>query len=122
MKLNKISTIYFSPTNTTKTIVETIANVFSSEINTYDITFDRTKKVENFKEDELLIIGMPVYGGRIPYLVQEFVKNLKANNTLCIPVVVYGNRDYEDALLELSDYLEEGGFKIVSAGAFIGEH
>ena len=43
MKLNKISTIYFSPTNTTKTIVETIANVFSSEINTYDITFDRTK-------------------------------------------------------------------------------
>ena len=118
----KISTIYFSPTKTTKTIVETIANVFSNEVNTYDITFDRTKEVKNFKEDDLLVIGMPVYGGRIPYLVQEFVKNLKGENTLCIPVVVYGNRDYDDALLELCDYLEEGGFKIVSAGVFVAEH
>lgn len=118
----KINTLYFSPTNTTKTIVEAIANVFSNEVNTYDITFDRTKKIESFKSDDLLIIGMPVYGGRIPPLVQDFVKNLKGDNTLCIPVVVYGNRDYDDALLELSDYLKENGFKVASAGIFVAEH
>lgn len=122
MQLNKISTLYFSPTNTTKTIVNTIANIFSNEVTNYDITFDRNIKVDEFKENELLIIGMPVYGGRIPTIVVDAVKNLKANNSLCIPVVVYGNREYEDSLLELSNYLTDCGFKIASAGAFIAEH
>ena len=99
MKLNKISTLYFSPTNTTKTIVNTIASVFTNEITNYDITLDRSIKIDKFKENELLIVGFPVYGGRIPSLVVDVVKNLKANNSLCIPIVVYGNRDYEDSLL-----------------------
>ena len=36
--------------------------------------------------------------------------------------MVYGNRDYEDALKELSDTLVDAGFVPVSAGAFVGEH
>lgn len=122
MQLNKISTLYFSPTNTTKTIVNTIANVFSNNVTNYDLTFDRSIKIDEFKENELLIVGMPVYGGRIPPLVVDAVKNLKANNSLCIPVVVYGNREYEDSLLELSNYLIDCGFKVLSAGVFIAEH
>lgn len=37
-------------------------------------------------------------------------------------VVVYGNRDYEDALLELHDILSENGFVVVAAGAFVARH
>ena len=37
-------------------------------------------------------------------------------------VVVYGNREYEDALLELKNLAIEQGFSRVAAGAFIGEH
>lgn len=36
--------------------------------------------------------------------------------------MVYGNRDYEDALLELRDTVASLGFTPLSAGAFIGEH
>ena len=34
----------------------------------------------------------------------------------------YGNRAYEDALLELRDVVTRAGFKPIAAGAFIGEH
>lgn len=37
-------------------------------------------------------------------------------------MVVYGNRDYEDALIELKIRMEERGFKVIAAAAFIGEH
>lgn len=37
-------------------------------------------------------------------------------------MVLYGNRDYEDALKELCDLVSEQGFVPVAAGAFIGEH
>ena len=37
-------------------------------------------------------------------------------------MVVYGNRDFEDALIELRDIAEELGFIPVAGGAFIGEH
>ena len=37
-------------------------------------------------------------------------------------IAVYGNRDYEDALIELRDTAVELGFTPLSAGAFIGEH
>jgi hypothetical protein len=49
-------------------------------------------------------------------------KQLKARNTLAIIVVVYGNRAFEDALLELKNYAVELGFHPVAGGAFIGEH
>ena len=33
-----------------------------------------------------------------------------------------GNRDYDDALLELADIAAEDGFDVVAAGAFIAQH
>ncbi|MDL2311224.1 4Fe-4S binding protein, partial [Peptostreptococcaceae bacterium OttesenSCG-928-C18] len=37
-------------------------------------------------------------------------------------MVSYGNREYEDSLLELTDILTKQGFNIVGAGAFITKH
>ena len=37
-------------------------------------------------------------------------------------MVVYGNREYEDALLETKDALEANGFQVIAAAAFIAEH
>jgi ferredoxin len=37
-------------------------------------------------------------------------------------VVLYGNRNYDDALIELKDLLEADAFRVVAGGAFIGEH
>jgi len=71
---------------------------------------------------ELVIIGAPVYGGRLPVNAIDRFRQLKASNTLAILIVLYGNREFEDALLELKNLALELGFIPIAAGAFIGEH
>lgn len=63
-----------------------------------------------------------MYGGRLPVNVAETFARLKGNNAMAIVMAVYGNRDYDDALLELTDILHENGFRIAGVGAFIGQH
>ncbi len=117
--------IYFSPTGTTAKITKEIANGLGGKKIEYNITLpqkrDEYRNLE-FNEDELVIIGLPVYGGRIPAFLEDYLSSFKGNNTPAIITVVYGNRDYDDALLELKNIFEAGGFKSVAAGAFIGEH
>ncbi len=72
--------------------------------------------------DGLAVIGSPVYGGRIPIDMISRLRRLKGNGIPAAVVVLYGNRAYEDALLELRDLALETGFRPVAAGAFIGEH
>ena len=124
MNISSVKLIYFSPTRTSKQIVEGIANgIQDGPIEHLDLTSPKIKSQE-FREfhDELAIIGAPVYGGRLPIDAVSRLQRLKANNTPAVVVVVYGNREYEDALLELRDLASEAGFKPVAGGAFIGEH
>jgi ferredoxin len=81
-------------------------------------------RIREFEEisDELAIIGSPVYNGRIPTEAIDRLQRIRGNNVPAVVVVVYGNRAYEDALLELRDLVTESGFKPIAAGSFIGEH
>ena len=124
MNINAVKLVYFSPTRTTRRVVESIAEgVQVGMVAQLDLTPPEARARE-FEElhDELVIIGAPVYGGRIPIDAVHRLHRLKANSTPAVIVVVYGNREYEDALLELNDLAVEVGFKPVAGGAFIGEH
>jgi len=55
-----------------------------------------------FAED-IVLLAVPAYCGRVPEEIVPFMKTLKGGNKPVILTVVYGNRDYEDALLELPD-------------------
>jgi ferredoxin len=121
---NSVKLIYFSPTRTTKKIVEGIAAAFHGKsVKPFDLT-PPTAKTEPVNElfGGLAIIGTPVYAGRIPSDAIHRLQRIKANNTLAVVVVVYGNREYEDALLELKDLAINAGFTPIAGGAFIGEH
>ncbi|WP_068964727.1 EFR1 family ferrodoxin [Desulfosporosinus sp. BG] len=121
--------MYFSPTGTTKKVVSGIIKKISENIggetpiNYIDFTLPsvRTNPV-SFSEQDIVIIGVPVYAGRVPNVLLNYLNSIIGNNALAIPVVVYGNRNYDDALIELKDILESNGFKVIAAGAFIGEH
>jgi ferredoxin len=124
MNIISVKLVYFSPTKTTQKVLEGIAEALEvGNINYLDLTPPdaQTRRFEELK-DELVIIGTPVYGGRVPIDAIPRLRRLKANNTPAVIVVVYGNRDYGDALLELKDLAIEIGFKPVAAGVFIGEH
>jgi ferredoxin len=124
MNLTSVKLAYFSPTGTTRKVLEGIAEaVQAGGVDHLDFTRPeaRTRRPEELR-DELTIIGIPVYGGRVPADAAHRLRRLKANNTPAVIVVVYGNRKYDDALLELNDLAMEIGFKPVAAGAFIAEH
>lgn len=109
MEITRVNLVYFSPTQTTRKTLRAMASVFSVEVKEYDITLNREIEVPVFGADELVIAGVPVYGGRIPLLVESFFQSLKADHTPAAVVGVYGNRHYDDAVLELADYLQADG-------------
>ena len=124
MEVKKVKLIYFSPTGTTKKVLEGIAKGLTVEdVEQVNLTLpEKVQKIIPSFSDELVIIGAPVYGGRLPVDAINRFKQLKASNTLAIIIVVYGNREFEDALLEMKNLAVELGFKPVAGGAFIGEH
>ena len=124
MNIQSLKLVYFSPTGTTKAVIQEIArgiNHGNTEI--IDITSPeaRTHPLQT-TENDLLVIGLPVYMGRLPALLMEWLHLVKAYNTPTVCIVVYGNRVYGDALLELKNILVERGCKPIACAAFIGEH
>ncbi len=118
----KVYIVYFSPTNTTKTIVKQIAKEINPE-QTQEIDLTQGFEQEEVViEDSIVVFGAPVYRGRVPVEAMEQLKKIKGKDSKAVVVAVYGNRQYDDALIELKDISEDQGFKIIAAAAFIGEH
>lgn len=69
----------------------------------------------------LLLAAVPVFGGRVPAVALERLAALSGSGP-AVALAVYGNRAWEDALLELSDALRAGGFQVVGAAAFVAQH
>jgi ferredoxin/flavodoxin len=113
--------IYFSPTHTTKHIVEAVNKGISIE---NSIVVDLTLKPSEFiaKKDDIIIIGIPVYSSRIPLIAKERLQYIHGNNTPVICLATYGNNKFGDSLKELSYLMELNGFVTIAAGAYIGEH
>lgn len=124
MDIKQVKLIYFSPTATTQKVLESIAKGIAVEdVQNMNLTLPETagQTVQPFT-DELVILGAPVYGGRLPVDAVKRFKQLKADNTPAVLIVLYGNREFEDALLELKNLAIELGFIPIAGGAFIGEH
>lgn len=124
MKIHALKLVYFSPTRTTKTIIEGIARGINQfPVETIDITKSEIRKQQmQTWENELLIIGVPVYVDRVPAIAIDWLHTLKARKTPTVCIVVYGNREYGDALLELKDTMVKHGCVPIACAAFIGEH
>ena len=122
MEIASINLVYFSATYTTRKIARLIAREFTGEKKEYDITPASPDHPVILGKDDLLIAGMPVYAGRIPISAFHALNQFKGKNTPAIIICVYGNRDYDDALLELKEIVESNGFLVISAGAFIAQH
>ena len=124
MDVIKVYAIYFRPTGTTEKAVIAAAKGTGLPGAKIDLTSwkSRAHYARVFRQDEIAVVGMPVYGGRLPGGIDNFFDCLQGNGTPAIAMVVYGNRDYNDALIELKTRLEERGFKVIAGAAFIGQH
>ena len=128
MRLKGITAVFFSPTGNTRKAVVEIADVIARRegiaVREIDFTLPRAREeVRKFEAGELVIFGTPVYAGRIPNKILPAVQTLfEGNGTLAVPVVTFGNRSFDNALIELRIELEQHGFHTVAGAAFVAEH
>lgn len=120
--------VYFSGTGTTERTVTHIAGelarLLAAPCRSLDFTRPQVRQQElNFCQSDLVVLGTPVYAGRVPNVLLPFLREkVRGGGALAVPVVLFGNRNYDDALMELRDILQQDGFRCVAAGAFVGEH
>ena len=114
--------ICFSPTHSSHMIGETVLQrLGTGHVTETDLTYEKPE--ENLTiHSGITVIVVPVYGGRIAETALERMEGIYGQDSPAVAVVVYGNRDYDDALLELRDWCVAHGFVPVAGAAFIGEH
>lgn len=122
MTFNKINLIYFSATGTTAKIVSAIGEGTGIKERNICNIIHNPKEIISIPNQELAVFGIPVFSGRVPEIAKEALDKIKGNNTPAIIVCVYGNRDFDDALLELQEIVNNNGFTAISAAAFIAQH
>lgn len=110
----------FSPTGTSKKGAWEMACALG-DATLLDATCASLPKTD-FTPEDLVVFGAPVYGGRVFQGALERFDQLRGQNTPCIVTVTYGNRDYDDALLELTDFCRDHGFLPFAGAALVGEH
>lgn len=128
MKINRVIAVYFSPTGATKKVTEEIARSAAHELAVpfpvYDLTLPAGRKdTLRFDRHDLVVFGTPVYAGRVPNkFLPEIRRIFSGNDALAVPVVTFGNRSYDNALIELRNEMESKGFHTIAGGAFVAEH
>ncbi len=128
MQISKIIQAFFSPAGTTEKLVTTaaatLAAALSLPVETADFTQPAGREHElNVPSDALLVVGVPVYAGRVPNKLLPFVhEKIRGDQSPAIALVSYGNRSFGDGLSELVAELKGNGFCPVAAGAFVCQH
>lgn len=121
--MKKITAVYFSPCGTTKTAVCSVAGGLGEVAKEVDLTPLSAASTEiSLGAEDVLVCGVPSFGGRVPLTAFERIKNLHGNGTAAVAVVTYGNRAFDDTFAELQDALEAQGFVVVAGVAAVTQH
>lgn len=120
--------LFAAGTGTTEKVVTRMAKIaaedLGAEYKTFCFNLPKDREGElSFGPGDLVIFGTPVYAGRVPNLLLPYIRDkVKGNGALAVPVSLFGNRNFDDGLIELRNVLEADGFHTVAGGAFVGEH
>ena len=126
--ITTVHAVHFSPTGTVEKtvcrIARNLAKALGAEYRAFSYADPAHREKEiSFTENDLVVWGSPTYAGRVPNLLLPYLTGkVQGNGALAVPVVLFGNRNYDDALMELHHILRDDGFTCVAGGAFVGEH
>ena len=124
MKISQAHVVTFSPTGTTTAnLMQFVDGMNVSDVVVTDLTLpsDETPSAVTGSET-LAVIGAPVYSGRVAPVAVSRLAAMQGNGTPAVVAVAYGNRAYENALIELKALAEQAGFVVVGALAVLGQH
>lgn len=115
--------IYFSPTGSTKKIASLLAAPWKCEKREIDLSCaEEREDNQNFGRDDICLVAVPSFGGRVPGIAIDRMRGFSAEGTKAILLVTYGNREYDDTLLELKETLLAKGFRVGAAVTAVTEH
>ena len=112
--------IFFSPSGTSQKVADSIANSFGQEKEICNLLIFNSEK--ELKREDVAVVVMPVFAGRLPKTASERLSKIKGNETPAIAVVNYGNAHVTDSLLELTDLLRKNNFNVIAAASTVSHH
>lgn len=119
----KLYNIVFSPTGGTKKVADCLTGALEGDVTTVDLTDSKQDlNAVSLTKEDAAVISVPSYGGRVPAVAAERLDMVHGNGARAILVCVYGNRAYEDTLVELEDAAKQAGFQVIAAVSAIAEH
>lgn len=113
--------ILFSPTGGTARAAALLAEGIGETASALDLC-DPAFAPMAFQKEDVCLVAMPVYGGRVPDLAARRFGGCRGNGARAVVMAVYGNREFEDALAELQDLAEAAGFTVIAGVAAVAEH
>ena len=122
MPFASLHQVQFSPAGSTRLVAETFGQHGVAPVREHDLLRRPLTTDVLCAPDDLAVVALPVYSGRLPELCLASLAHFKGQGTLAVAVVVYGNRAYDDALLELCDLLNANGFTLLGAAAVVARH
>jgi len=119
----KVVEIVFSPTGGTEKVAHILSKQWSENAIKIDLSDSKTDFTKyEIEKGDMVLIAMPSFGGRAPAVAIQRLKQITGNGAKCTLVCVYGNRAYEDTLVEMEDAARTGGFQVIAAIAAVAEH
>ena len=94
---------YSATGNTRKVIIrisKNIQEILQVPINYVNYTRPQNRQASHsFGPEELVLFASPTYAGRIPNKMLPYIQSaFLGTNTPTIPIIVYGNRSFDNAL------------------------
>lgn len=117
----KVYEFCFSPTGGTRKCADLLAKALGGEVCFVDLTRPEGEFPALAPED-VAVLAVPSFGGRVPSAAARRVAALQGGGARAVLLCVYGNRAYEDTLVELQDAANQAGFRIVAGVAALAEH
>ena len=115
MQAKRVWAMYWSATGTTERAVTAVAaqmaETLGLPLGKYDFTLPAARQgAPDFQPEDVVVFGTPTYAGRVPNVLLKYLATVKGNGAAAVPVVTFGNRAFDDSLIELRDILCGGAF------------
>lgn len=128
MEIACVKAVYYSATGNTEKVTSALAAQIAEQlgvaVETDDFTLPKSRvDTRTYNPSDLVVFGMPVYAGRVPNKLLPAVQQLfRGNGALAVPVVTFGNRNFDNGLIELRNELEAHNFHTIAGAAFAACH